>query len=94
MRLYRILEKKISIFNEAPIFQKVILEQMRNNMFTLQGYVTEYTDTVEGLIQLNRELYAKHSVWMIVCRVQYSKIQFITSVAVKAISSWIIGKNL
>jgi hypothetical protein len=38
LRLYEILEKKIALFNEAPILQKVVLEQMRNIMFTLQGY--------------------------------------------------------
>lgn len=33
---------------------------MRNILFTLQGYESEYSDTVEGLTMLNRELYDKY----------------------------------
>ena len=41
------------------ILQKVTLEQMRNVLFALQGHGTDHADTVEGLLQLNRELFLK-----------------------------------
>lgn len=61
LHLYRLLENKLPLFEQAPILQKVTLEQMRNIMFTLQGHGSDYADTVEGLLHLNRELYRKFS---------------------------------
>lgn len=61
LRLYKIFERKVTQFEQVPIMQKVLLDQMRNILFALQGQPSEFVDTVEGLKTCIREMFARVS---------------------------------